>query len=149
MFTFPILSWLVALGKYFCLAEDPHPTLSSVLVIVIAVFRKYVEVSALLVSCVTFPKSSPVALARCGSRWCVTSAVASPAPLLCRFVTAVPGRCHFWPKVGFASLRPAVAVAETVARLYGNVLTIVLLCHPDVTDRLFPWLVFLCYSSWI
>lgn len=91
VFTFPILSRLVALGKYFCLAEDPHPALSSVLVIVIAVFRKHVQVFALLVRCVAFLKSSPMALARCGAHWCVTSAAASPARALCRFVTAVQG----------------------------------------------------------
>lgn len=34
------------MGKYFCLAQDPHPTLSSVLIIAIAVFRKHVEVSS-------------------------------------------------------------------------------------------------------
>lgn len=32
------------MGKYFCLAEDPHPTLSFVLIMVIAVFGKHVEV---------------------------------------------------------------------------------------------------------
>lgn len=34
------------MGKYFCLAQDPHPTLSSVLIIAVAVFRKHVEVPA-------------------------------------------------------------------------------------------------------
>lgn len=34
------------MGKYFCLAEDPHPTLSCVLIIVIGVFRKHIEVPA-------------------------------------------------------------------------------------------------------
>lgn len=34
------------MGKYFCLAEDPYPTLSFVLIMVIAVFGKHVEVPA-------------------------------------------------------------------------------------------------------
>lgn len=34
------------MGKYFCLAEDPHSTLPSVLIIAVAVFKKPIEVPA-------------------------------------------------------------------------------------------------------